>query len=161
MYDFAYHKPTSIADAVKILSADPDAKPVSGGHTLLPALKHRLNRPSALVDLSGIAELRGIRREGDTVKFVEEVEQRTFSGEVASRTRPGTLSWVSMPPGSSTCVVQLPARWFSAPLAATISTSSAAPASKAAPSASTVRSSARCHGRLRRASCAGQGRPAS
>jgi carbon-monoxide dehydrogenase medium subunit len=67
MYDFAYHKPTSIADAVKILSADPDAKPVSGGHTLLPALKHRLNRPSALVDLSGIAELRGIRREGDTI----------------------------------------------------------------------------------------------
>ncbi|MFN6955275.1 MAG: FAD binding domain-containing protein [Acetobacteraceae bacterium] len=67
MYDFAYHKPTSIADAVKILAADPDAKPISGGHTLLPALKHRLNRPSALVDLSGIAELKGIRREGDTI----------------------------------------------------------------------------------------------
>ena len=67
MYDFAYHKPTSIADAVKILAADPDAKPVSGGHTLLPALKHRLNKPTALVDLSGIAELRGIRREGDTI----------------------------------------------------------------------------------------------
>jgi carbon-monoxide dehydrogenase medium subunit len=67
MYDFAYHKPTSIADAVKLLAADPDAKPVSGGHTLLPALKHRLNKPTALVDLSGIAELRGIRREGDMI----------------------------------------------------------------------------------------------
>ncbi|WP_431285367.1 FAD binding domain-containing protein [Humitalea sp. 24SJ18S-53] len=67
MYDFTYHKPTSVADAVKILAADPDAKPVSGGHTLLPALKHRLNKPSALVDLSGIAELRGIKREGDTI----------------------------------------------------------------------------------------------
>ncbi|MCO6418884.1 xanthine dehydrogenase family protein subunit M [Siccirubricoccus sp. KC 17139] len=65
MYDFAYHKPTSIADAVKLLSADPDARPISGGQTLLPALKHRLNKPSALIDLSGIAELRGIRREGD------------------------------------------------------------------------------------------------
>lgn len=65
MYDFAYHKPTSVADAVKILSSDPDARPISGGQTLLPALKHRLNKPSAIVDLSGIAELRGIRREGD------------------------------------------------------------------------------------------------
>lgn len=67
MYDFAYHRPSSVADAVKILSADPDARPVSGGQTLLPALKHRLNRPSALVDLSAIAELRGIRREGDRI----------------------------------------------------------------------------------------------
>ncbi len=65
MYDFAYHKPGSVADAVKILSADPDARPISGGQTLLPALKHRLNKPSAVVDLSGIAEMKGIRREGD------------------------------------------------------------------------------------------------
>ena len=59
MYDFAYHKPSSVADAVKLLSADPDARPISGGQTLLPALKHRLNKPTSLVDLSGIAELRG------------------------------------------------------------------------------------------------------
>lgn len=65
MYDFEYHKPGSIADAVKILSADPDARPISGGQTLLPALKHRLNKPTSVVDLSGIAELKGIRREGD------------------------------------------------------------------------------------------------
>ncbi|HYF09769.1 MAG TPA: xanthine dehydrogenase family protein subunit M [Acetobacteraceae bacterium] len=67
MYDFAYHKPSSVADAVKLLAANPDAKAISGGHTLLPALKHRLNRPSALVDLSGIAELRGIKRQGNAV----------------------------------------------------------------------------------------------
>jgi carbon-monoxide dehydrogenase medium subunit len=65
MYDFAYHKPGSVADAVKILSADPDARPISGGQTLLPALKHRLNKPTSVVDLSGIAEMKGIRREGD------------------------------------------------------------------------------------------------
>ena len=67
MYDFAYHKPSSVADAVKLLSADPEARPISGGQTLLPALKHRLNRPTSLVDLSGIAELKGIRREGDKI----------------------------------------------------------------------------------------------
>jgi len=67
MYDFAYAKPTSVADAVKILAADPDAKPISGGQTLLPALKHRLNKPTTLVDLSGIAELKGIKRSGDAI----------------------------------------------------------------------------------------------
>ena len=67
MYDFAYHKPSSVADAVKLLSADPDARPISGGQTLLPALKHRLNKPTSLVDLTGISELKGIRREGDKI----------------------------------------------------------------------------------------------
>jgi carbon-monoxide dehydrogenase medium subunit len=67
MYDFAYHKPSSVADAVKLLSADPEARPISGGQTLLPALKHRLNRPTSLVDLSGIAELKGIKRQGDKI----------------------------------------------------------------------------------------------
>jgi aerobic carbon-monoxide dehydrogenase medium subunit len=66
MYDFAYHKPNSVADAVKLL-ADPDARPISGGQTLLPALKHRLNKPTAVVDLSAIAELKGVRREGDKI----------------------------------------------------------------------------------------------
>lgn len=64
MYDFAYHKPGSVADAVRLLSGDPDARPIAGGQTLLPALKHRLNRPSAVVDLSGIKELKGVRRDG-------------------------------------------------------------------------------------------------
>jgi len=67
MYDFAYAKPTTLADAVKILSADPDAKPISGGQTLLPALKHRLNKPTTLVDLSAIAELKGINQVGDSI----------------------------------------------------------------------------------------------
>ena len=67
MYEFTYHKPSSVADAVKLLSADPEARPVSGGMTLLPALKLRLSKPTALVDLSGIAELHGIKREGGTI----------------------------------------------------------------------------------------------
>jgi carbon-monoxide dehydrogenase medium subunit len=84
MYDFAYHKPATVADAQKLLAADPEAKAVSGGHTLIPALKLRLNKPSALVDLSGIAEMQGIKREGDAIvigaltKHVEVAE----SGEV-------------------------------------------------------------------------------
>lgn len=67
MYDFAYHKPSSVADAVRLLSSDPEARPISGGMTLLPALKHRLNKPTSLVDLSGLAELKGVKREGDKI----------------------------------------------------------------------------------------------
>lgn len=66
MYDFAYHRPSTVADAVKLL-ADPDAKAISGGHTLIPALKHRLNKPSAIVDLSGITEMKGIRKAGNAI----------------------------------------------------------------------------------------------
>jgi len=79
MYDFAYHKPTSVADAVKLL-ADPDAKAISGGQTLIPALKHRLNKPTAVVDLSGIAEMKGIKREGNTIV----IGALTRHGEVAT-----------------------------------------------------------------------------
>jgi len=67
MYEFSYHKPSSIADAARMLAADPDARAISGGMTLLPALKLRLNKPTSLVDLSGIAELRGVRREGNSI----------------------------------------------------------------------------------------------
>ena len=67
MYDFAYHKPTTVAEAVKLLSADSEARAISGGQTLLPALKHRLNKPTSVVDLSGIAELKGVKRQGNKI----------------------------------------------------------------------------------------------
>jgi len=64
MKSFAYHKPTSVADAVALLAAA-DSKPLSGGMTLLPTMKQRLAEPSALIDLSAIASLRGIGLTGD------------------------------------------------------------------------------------------------
>lgn len=67
MYAFEYLKPGTLAEAAAMLADHPDGKLVSGGHTLLPAMKLRLAGPSALVDLNGLAELRGIKREGDMV----------------------------------------------------------------------------------------------
>jgi carbon-monoxide dehydrogenase medium subunit len=67
MYTFDYHKPASVADAAKTLAAKPEAKLVAGGMTLLPAMKLRLARPSDLVDLAKVGELRGIRRDGSSV----------------------------------------------------------------------------------------------
>jgi len=64
MHDFAYHRPASVADAAKALQAAADGKLVAGGMTLVPTMKQRLAAPSDLVDLGGIAELKGIKAEG-------------------------------------------------------------------------------------------------
>src|ERR1700755_163706 len=66
MYDFAYEKPSNLADAVKLLSADADAKALAGGQTFIPVLKQRLNKPSVVVDLAKLG-LTGISVAGDKV----------------------------------------------------------------------------------------------
>lgn len=64
MYGFELHRPKSISEALTLL-ADPDSRPLAGGQSLVAAMKLRLASPTRLVDLGGIEELRGIRREGD------------------------------------------------------------------------------------------------
>ncbi|HET6309287.1 MAG TPA: xanthine dehydrogenase family protein subunit M [Rhodopila sp.] len=66
MYDFAYQKPGSLADAVKVLSGDSEAKALAGGQTFIPVLKQRLNKPSTVVDLAKLG-LSGITVSGDKV----------------------------------------------------------------------------------------------
>lgn len=62
---FSYHRPASVTDAVKLLSEfGDDARPLAGGHSLVPMMKLRLATPAHLVDLHGIAGLKGIRRDG-------------------------------------------------------------------------------------------------
>ncbi|WP_448205072.1 FAD binding domain-containing protein [Azospirillum sp. sgz302134] len=63
MYAFTYHRPTSLADAAALLGQFEDPKLLGGGQTLLPTLKQRLARPTDLIDLGQIAELKGIREE--------------------------------------------------------------------------------------------------
>lgn len=66
MYAFELQQPKSVSEAVAML-ADPDSRPLAGGQTLIAAMKLRLAAPTKLIDLGGIAELRGIRREEDTL----------------------------------------------------------------------------------------------
>lgn len=66
MYPVNYHRAASVADAVKLLETG-DAKLLSGGMTLIPAMKTRLAAPSDLVDLSHIEELKGIEVAGTTI----------------------------------------------------------------------------------------------
>lgn len=79
MYDFAYQKPSSVADAVKLISGDPDARPLAGGQTLIPVLKQRLNKPSTLVDLSKLG-LAGISVSGNTLTIGAMTNHATVAG---------------------------------------------------------------------------------
>ncbi len=60
MFEFSYVKAKSLADAQAFVAANPDAKLMAGGMTLIPTLKQRLAQPSHLVDIGGLPELRGI-----------------------------------------------------------------------------------------------------
>jgi carbon-monoxide dehydrogenase medium subunit len=67
MYAFAYHRPSTVAEAVSLLQGATDGRFLAGGHTLIPTLKQRLASPSDLIDLGAIGELKGIRQEGDAL----------------------------------------------------------------------------------------------
>jgi carbon-monoxide dehydrogenase medium subunit len=58
---FDYIRAGSLAEAIDLLQRDPEGtKLVAGGHTLIPTLKLRLASPALLVDIRGIADMKGI-----------------------------------------------------------------------------------------------------
>jgi aerobic carbon-monoxide dehydrogenase medium subunit len=65
---FNYHRPSSVADAVALLAKlGDDGRAIAGGHSLIPMMKLRLATPANLVDLAGIAELKGVRTDGNDI----------------------------------------------------------------------------------------------
>ena len=65
---FAYHRPTSVKEAVGLLAQlGDDGRALAGGHSLIPMMKLRLASPANLVDLAGIAELKGARSDGNDI----------------------------------------------------------------------------------------------
>ncbi|MBY0268631.1 MAG: xanthine dehydrogenase family protein subunit M [Burkholderiales bacterium] len=60
MFAFQYRKAKTLKEAGEWLSKDDEAKPLSGGMTLIPTLKARLANPTQLIDLNGLSELSGI-----------------------------------------------------------------------------------------------------
>lgn len=65
---FAYHRPSSVGEAVALLAQLGDeGRALAGGHSLIPMMKLRLATPANLVDLAGIAELKGIRADGPDI----------------------------------------------------------------------------------------------
>ena len=65
---FAYHRPSSVKEAVGLLgSLGDDARAIAGGHSLIPMMKLRLASPAHLIDLAGVADLKGIREDGKDI----------------------------------------------------------------------------------------------
>jgi carbon-monoxide dehydrogenase medium subunit len=67
MKAFDYHQPVSVAQAIGLLAATPESRPLAGGMTLLPTIKQRFAAPSALIDLSCVAGLSGVANDGTTL----------------------------------------------------------------------------------------------
>jgi aerobic carbon-monoxide dehydrogenase medium subunit len=65
--EFAYLRPASLDEALDAL-ADPEAKAIAGGHSLLPMMKLRLARPATLVDIAAL-DLRGVSTRQDTLRI--------------------------------------------------------------------------------------------
>jgi carbon-monoxide dehydrogenase medium subunit len=66
--NFEYHRAGNLDEALRLLAQyNGEAKVLSGGHSLVPALKLRLNQPKALIDIARIAELRYIRQDGQDI----------------------------------------------------------------------------------------------
>jgi carbon-monoxide dehydrogenase medium subunit len=93
MYQFEYHMPKNLAEALDLLARDADAKLLAGGQTLLPTLRQRLAAPSALVDLAGVSELSGISTKGELLsigamtRYIEIVESPLVQTALPSLSR--------------------------------------------------------------------------
>jgi carbon-monoxide dehydrogenase medium subunit len=65
---FDYHRPASVREAVALLAdLGEEARPLAGGHSLIPMMKLRMARPDHHDDLAGIKELKGVREEGGEI----------------------------------------------------------------------------------------------
>src|SRR5260370_1213917 len=65
---FAYHRPASVKEAVALLAElGEEGRALAGGHSLIPMMKLRLASPAHLVDLGGVADLKGIRSDGGDI----------------------------------------------------------------------------------------------
>src|SRR5579875_2289200 len=97
MYDFAFEKPQSVADAVRLISADPEARPLAGGQTFIPVLKQRLSRPTTIVDLGALG-LSGIKAEPGKITIGAMTNHMTIAtSEDVKKSIPGLAkmaSWI-------------------------------------------------------------------
>src|SRR5688572_21689149 len=69
MYSFTYHRPGSARQAANLLAKNPEAKLLAGGHSLIPVMKLRLAKPSAIIDLNGIEDLSGVELKGRSISI--------------------------------------------------------------------------------------------
>src|SRR5918998_3790391 len=65
---FEYARPTTVDEALQaIAEGGDDVKVLAGGQSLIPVMRLRLAAPETVVDLGRVAELRGVRDDGDAI----------------------------------------------------------------------------------------------
>ncbi|MYZ47265.1 FAD binding domain-containing protein [Propylenella binzhouense] len=99
---FEYVRPASLAEACELLAANGDARLIAGGQTLVPMLAMRLARPSMLIDIARLEELRGIRAEDGAIVVGAVTRQAVAERDpLVAREVPllaKALPWVGHPP---------------------------------------------------------------
>lgn len=99
---FEYVRPDSLAEACEILAADEDARIIAGGQTLIPMLAMRLARPTRLVDILRLKELKGVRSEDGAIVIGAVTRQvEVERSEEVHRRLPlliKALPWIGHPP---------------------------------------------------------------
>ena len=94
MYAFELHQPKSVADAAALLGKT-GGKALAGGQSLVAAMKLRLAQPGHVVDLSGIADLKGIKKEGDAIVVGAMTRHQEIAGSAAVKSAIPVLAAVA------------------------------------------------------------------
>ncbi len=87
---FVYHRPGTVQEAVALLADHgEDARPLAGGHSLIPLMKLRMAAPEHLVDLRGIGALKTIAEDGDSIVIGAGVTQhQAIASDLLARRLP-------------------------------------------------------------------------
>jgi carbon-monoxide dehydrogenase medium subunit len=100
---FSYYRPDSLDEALALLAEHgPDAKPLAGGQSLVPAMNFRLARPAVLIDLNRIGSLAGIEPAADgSLRIGAMTRQRTVERSATVAQHAPLLSravpWIAHP----------------------------------------------------------------
>ena len=104
---FAYHRAASVEEAVALLAREgEDAKVIAGGQSLVPLMAFRLARPSALIDIARISELRYVRREDDVLRIGALATHR----DVETNREPGVMDGYEILPRAARFIGHYPIR---------------------------------------------------
>ena len=104
---FAYHRAASVGEALELLAREgEDAKVIAGGQSLVPLMAFRLARPSALIDINRITELRYVRRDGDALRIGALATHR----DIETNAEPGVLGGYSILPRAARFIGHYPIR---------------------------------------------------
>ncbi|WP_037957109.1 FAD binding domain-containing protein [Streptomyces sulphureus] len=90
--DFQYHRPTTVDEAIKLLTdAGDDGKVIAGGQSLVPLMNMRLAEPETLIDLTGVEELRSSRKTPTGARYGATTTHMMFEHELVPDVTRGLL----------------------------------------------------------------------